>query len=90
MIEQTKEEKIAVARRVRIEARKQILGYILGALGLVAGLAWNEAIKAFIDKFFQSESDTLTAKFLYAVIISIVVVIVSMLLLKFKGPEEEK
>jgi len=31
--------------RIREEVRKKTIGYIVAALGLVAGLAWNDAIK---------------------------------------------
>ncbi len=55
----------------------QTVGYILTALGLVVGLAWNEAIVAFIDKVLPLGKDGLGAKFLYAVVITIIVVIAS-------------
>ncbi len=59
------------------EARMQTVGYILTALGLVVGLAWNEAIMAFIDKVLPLGKDGLGAKFLYAVVITIIVIIAS-------------
>ena len=37
---------------LRKEIKEKTIGYILAAFGLVAGLAWNEAIKSFIDQFF--------------------------------------
>jgi hypothetical protein len=49
---------------LREELKKQTLGYIVGALGLVAGLAWNEAIKAFIEFLFPLSQDTLLVKFM--------------------------
>lgn len=59
------------------EIREKILGYILTSFGLVAGLAWNEAIKAFIDRFFSSSGDDLQAKFVYALIMTVFVVVIS-------------
>ncbi len=56
--------------------RERILTYIGGGLGLVAGLAWNEAIGEFITYFFPLSKNSLMAKFIYALILTLVVVIV--------------
>ena len=56
--------------------RSNILTYIGGAFGLVAGLAWNDAIKELIQYAFPLATDTLAAKFIYAGIITMVVVII--------------
>ncbi len=60
-----------------------------GALGLVAGLAWNDAIKALIEDLFPFAKTGILAKFIYAVIITAVVVIVGNYLLKPSAKEEE-
>ena len=67
---------------LKAEIRQRMLGYILGAFGLVAGLAWNDAIRAFIEHIFPLAQDTLSAKFLYAGIISLIVVIASVYILE--------
>jgi len=54
--------------------------YIAAALGLVAGLAWNEAIKALIDYVFPLSKNTLIAKFSYAGLITLVVVLITIYL----------
>jgi len=54
------------------------IGFLLAGLGLVAGLAWNDAIQALFKELFPLDKNSLIAKFLYAVIITIVVVIVSL------------
>lgn len=60
------------------EGREKTLGYIVTAFGLVAGLAWNEAIKSFIEFVFPpNKGANLAIKFFYAVVITIVVVIAS-------------
>lgn len=61
------------------EIRARTVGYILAAFGLVAGLAWNDAIKALIEYVFPADQagDTLKAKFAYALAITVVVVVVS-------------
>lgn len=62
------------------EIRTQGVGYIVTALGLIAGLAWNEAIKSIITTFFPQEDATIVAKLGYAVIVTIVVVILGIYL----------
>lgn len=68
------------------QVRERVFGYILAALGLVAGLAWNDAIKALIESIFPLESNTVLAKFVYAVVLTVVVVIVTVYLInRLKG-----
>jgi hypothetical protein len=85
-LQRLKEEQ-SVLRR---EIREKTIGYILAALGLVAGLAWNEAIKGLIDQFFPNTGNGVLLKFLYAVIITIVVVVVTVYLVKLTQKEEIK
>lgn len=66
-------------KKIKQEVKKQTVGYILAALGLVAGLAWNEAIRALIDQFFPGKN-SLGAKFLYAVLITVIVVVLGIYL----------
>lgn len=73
--------------------RNNILTYIGGAFSLVAGLAWNDAIKEFIQYMFPLATDTLTAKFVYAGLITIVVVVLITYLEKIfknEGNENDK
>ena len=63
--------------KIRAEIRERTLGYMLAAFGLVAGLAWNDAIQSAIAYLYPLPENTLPAKFLYAVIISVVVVVIS-------------
>ncbi len=58
------------------EVRGRAVAYIGGAFGLVAGLAWNEAITTLIDSLFPLAKDGVWVKFLYALILTIVVVLV--------------
>jgi hypothetical protein len=57
------------------ELRGRTFGYVSAALGLVAGLAWNDAIKNMIETIFPLSKDTIMVKFLYAIIVTIAVVI---------------
>ena len=65
---------------IRAQAKKQALGYIVAAFGLVAGLAWNEAIKSLIEYLFPLAQNTLLAKFGYAILITAVVVTITVYL----------
>ncbi|HLN18824.1 MAG TPA: DUF5654 family protein [Patescibacteria group bacterium] len=75
---------------VRQEIANKTVGYIVTALGLVAGLAWNDAIKSAIEHFFPSEQGGIRAKFIYAATITLVVVIVSVYLIKILGKNEKE
>lgn len=56
-------------------------GYLVAALGLVAGLAWNDAISALIIEIFPIAKNTILAKFVYAIILTILVVVASIYVL---------
>lgn len=71
------------------EIRSRLVSYLVAAFGLVAGLAWNEAVKDLINHFFPLNSDALWAKFLYAVIITVLVVVVSVILLRLSGKKDD-
>lgn len=74
---------------IRQKIKHQFYTYIAAAFGLVAGLAWNEAIKALIDYAFPLGKNTLWAKFGYAGLMTLVVVLISIYLARvFK--EEDK
>ena len=60
---------------------QSLIALASGALGLVAALAWNEAIKATIKKIF-GEDDSLTGMYVYAVTATIIAVIVVLFLTK--------
>lgn len=85
-IENIKKEK----DQLGLEIREKLLSYIVAAFGLVAGLAWNDAIKALIEYLFPLQQNTLLAKFLYALIISLVVVIATVYITRMLKKEEEQ
>ena len=72
------------------EFRKQTVGLVSGAFGFIAALAWNDAIKAFIDSFYENPGEGVSARFIYAIVITIIVVVVTVQLMKFAGSEEDK
>lgn len=72
------------------EIRSKIAGYIVAAFGLVAGLAWNDAIKSLIEYFFPMQQNSLWAKFIYAAAITLILVFVSLYVMRvLKGKEKE-
>ena len=62
--------------KFREELRSKILTFVSGAFGLVAGLAWNDAVKELILYLYPAATDTVMAKFVYAILITIIVVII--------------
>ena len=72
-LERLNEERRVVQR----EVRTRMAGAITGALGIVAGIAWNDAVRALIDYLYPaSKGSDIFPKFLYALIITIIVSVV--------------
>lgn len=84
MEQQEEEKKVSVREQVRAQA----VGYIAAAFGLVAGLAWNDAIKAFIENLFPLSKDTVWAKFFYAVLVTVFVVVITGYLLRLANKKQ--
>ncbi|MFA5750879.1 MAG: DUF5654 family protein [Candidatus Paceibacterota bacterium] len=68
--------------KVKEELKNQTKGYIMAGLGVVAGLAWNDAIRSLIDTVFVFSKDGILVKFLYALLITIVVIVIGRYILK--------
>jgi len=64
------------------EAKNQVKGYIIAAFGLVAALAWNDAIKSLIEYFFPNKNGSILLKFLYALILTIIIIFLTKYLFK--------
>lgn len=64
---------------VKSEVMKTIATLITTAFGLIAALAWNEAIKAVIAEFFKTGGGV-TGLLIYAVLITIIAVIATLLI----------
>ena len=58
------------------EVMDNIVQLLTAAFGLVAALAWNEAVQALFDAVLPNAGD-LAAKFLYAVVVTVAVVIIT-------------
>ena len=77
-------------KEVRKEVKKQTIGYIVTALGLVAGLAWNEAIQSLVSELFPGNNGSILIKFLYAIVVTVLIVIVTLYLLKLQKRESDE
>lgn len=70
-------KKASPAWSFKQEVRLKTADYILAAFGFVTGLAWNEAVKALIEQFFPFSNTSAWAKLIYALLITVVFVIIS-------------
>lgn len=84
IIEIVKEEQ----KKLGNELKERTVGYILGALGVVAGIAWNDTIRAVIDYLFPLDKSGILAKFIYAVIMTVILVIISVYLIRLTQKKE--
>ena len=78
------------SKEIKKEIQQRTSDYILAALGLVAALAWNDAIKSLIEYFFPLNKNTVLIKFIYAILITFIVVIISIYLTKLLSDKNEK
>jgi len=74
-------------KKMNEELKEKTITLILAGFGLVAALAWNEAIKTLFETFFPKES-ALIGKFIYAIIVTIIVALVSSQLTKISQKKE--
>lgn len=70
-------------KEIKQQIKHKMIEYVGAALGLVAALAWNDAIKSAIDYFFIT-GNSVVAKLVYAVLISIIVVTVTYYLVQIE------
>jgi hypothetical protein len=77
-------------KSVKHEVRNKTVGYIVTALGLVAGLAWNDAIKSLIEYYFPLTDQNVWAKVIYAAILTLIIVFISVYLVRIMKKQEDK
>jgi hypothetical protein len=63
-------------KNLKLQILEQMSALITTGLGLVAALAWNEAIKKLFERIFGAQSN-LIAMFGYAVLVTVIVVLLS-------------
>ncbi|MFA6322256.1 MAG: DUF5654 family protein [Candidatus Buchananbacteria bacterium] len=67
-------------RKLRLEVLQKMSDLVTAGLGLVAALAWNEAIKAMFNTYFPQPGGNLLALTVYALFITILVVVLTIYL----------
>ncbi len=77
-----------VRKELKNQVRNQLLGAVVGALGLVVGLAWNDAIKSLIEFLYPLDKTGVGPKFLYAVLLTVLVVIITYTLMAWFKKDE--
>jgi len=73
MSDQQQQEK---KQSLRLEVLEKMSSLVTAGLGLVAALAWNDAIKKLFEVLFGKQS-TLLAMFLYAILITVIIVFIT-------------
>lgn len=87
---------LKLGRDFQKEVLKQMITLSSAGFGVVAALAWNEAIQAFVNEYivtYLSVGSGIASKFIYAVVITIVAVLVTYQLTRLireKEDEEKK
>lgn len=66
------------------EIAARVLELATSALGLVAALAWNDAVQAVFKEYFPTTSG-IAAKFIYAVVVSALIIAVTVNLSRLAG-----
>ncbi len=61
---------------LKLELVEKMTTLVTAGFGFVAGLAWNEAIQELFKQLFPAHG-SLVAKFFYAIVITIIVVLVT-------------
>ncbi len=69
-------------KQVQGAVRERMMASITGALGLIVGLAWNDAVKSAIESVFPVGSG-ISAKFIYAIVLTLVIAIAIYYISKF-------
>lgn len=67
-----------LVRRMRSftgEVVAQLLQLAMSALGLVAALAWNDAVQAVFKEYFPASSGV-TGRFIYALLLSLAIIVI--------------
>jgi ABC-type Na+ efflux pump permease subunit len=78
------------ARAAKNQVKDKVVSLIAAAFGLVAALAWNDAVKGLIDYLFPMSNGGLIAKFIYAVGVTILAVLLVYYLERIFSKKEEK
>lgn len=84
-LDKIKSESSKISRQVK----DKTFSFIITALSLVAGLAWNEAIQSLINNYFAMNKNSILAKFVYAVILTLILTLITIYLARIFGKEKK-
>jgi flagellar biogenesis protein FliO len=76
-------------KNIRTEVWGRMITALMAAFGFVIALAWNDAVKAGIEYFVPMNKQELAFKFLYAIIVTLVVGILGYYVSKLQAKKEE-
>lgn len=85
MTAKKKETKEEQDKSLHVEVVRQMVTLSTSGFGLVAALAWNNVIKEFVDKYVDKwlpQGGGLFSLFLYAIVVTVLAVIVTLQLSK--------
>ncbi|OGI25099.1 MAG: hypothetical protein A3J76_02615 [Candidatus Moranbacteria bacterium RBG_13_45_13] len=92
-----KEKKLSKAEEEKLHVYfvEKVVTLMTGAMGLVAALAWNDAIRKLFERVFGTQgSGDITAMFIYAAVITTAIILVTYRLTriveKMKRKEKDK
>ncbi|MFA6679806.1 MAG: DUF5654 family protein [Candidatus Methanomethylophilaceae archaeon] len=74
--------------KFKIQLLETTAALITAAFGLVAALAWNAAIQALITEFI-SKDNGLIGQFVYAIIVTVIAVVMTLLIARSIGKLKE-
>ena len=64
---------------LKMQIMETIAALMMAAFGLIAALAWNEAIKTLIAQYFAA-GDALMGLFIYAIIVTVIAILAGLLI----------
>lgn len=67
---------VSKAKSLTTEITTQLLALATSSLGLVAALAWNDAVQAVFKEYFPAASG-ITPKFIYAFLLSVLIILLT-------------
>ncbi len=94
MAEEKKDEKKLTKKeeeKLHVFFVDKVVTLMTGAMGLVAALAWNDAIRKLFERIFGTAgSGDITAMFIYAIIVTAAIVLVTYRLTRFAEKVRKK
>jgi len=78
-----------VGKKLRVEFLKTMIQLATAGFGLAAALAWNTAIQGVISRLLPGEGAGLLSQIIYAIIVTVIAVLVTYSLGKMLQEEEE-